>query len=151
MGRNLVIYIDTCVYGRRFDTPQTPKIRAETKAIKAILKKCKVGGHRIVGSVFVSIEIGQITDAALRATVKTYFDEIGAELVSTATVIARANFFTAQGCGTMDARHLATAEAAGADFLLTVDKAFARICTEKNLSNVKVINPTDLINGEYLK
>jgi hypothetical protein len=149
MERNLVIYLDTCIYGRPFDRQTLPEVRAEAKAIKAILKKCKAGGHRIIGSVFVTIEIGKIADPALRADIEAYFNEIGTELVGTAT--ARAGVFTAQGCGEVDARHLAIAEAAGADFLLTVDKVFARICTERNLSKVKVMNPIDFVNGGYLK
>jgi len=51
----------------------------------------------------------------------------------------------------MDARHLATAEGAGADFLLTVDTDFIRKCNKLNLTIVGVINPTNFIKGGYLK
>ncbi len=41
----------------------------------------------------------------------------------------------------MDSFHLAAAEAAHADYLLTVDKDFLKICSRSNFAKVKVINP----------
>jgi predicted nucleotidyltransferase len=49
--------------------------------------------------------------------------------------------FIKNGLGVMDSYHLAAAEAAGADVLITVDKDFERISTNKKLSRVIVINP----------
>jgi predicted nucleic acid-binding protein len=63
----------------------------------------------------------------------------------------RADVLEAVGLGKLDAAHLAIAEATGAGFLLTVDKAFARMCTERNLSKIKVMNPFEFVNGGYLK
>jgi len=45
----------------------------------------------------------------------------------------------------MDSQHLALAEATGVDFLLTTDGPFVRICAEKNLSDVSVINPLNFL------
>jgi predicted nucleic acid-binding protein len=47
------------------------------------------------------------------------------------------------GLKPMDARHLAAAEAAGADFLLTTDEKFIKRCAKNNLTAVKVIDPLD--------
>jgi predicted nucleic acid-binding protein len=152
MGRNLVIYPDTCFYGRPFDTPQTPKIRAEADAIDAIFKGGERGELWIIGSAAVTTEIGNIADPTLRAAIEAlYYKAINKEIRLPAQGTKRALVFEAQGCGKMDARHLAIAEAGGADFLLTVDKVFARVCTERNLSKVKVMNPFDFVNGGNLK
>jgi len=43
----------------------------------------------------------------------------------------------------MDAAHLASAEAANTDYLLTVDKDFIKKCARTNITAVKVINPLD--------
>jgi predicted nucleic acid-binding protein len=152
MGRKMIIYLDTCCYGRRFDAPPNAKTRAEAKAVKAILKKCKTGGHRIIGSEALIAEFVDIADDAKRNDIEAfYYTAITDEVEITDNCRNRAATLTATtSLGKMDAAHLAIAEAAGVDFLLTVDKAFARICTERNLSKVKVMNPFDFVNGGYL-
>jgi predicted nucleic acid-binding protein len=47
----------------------------------------------------------------------------------------------AEGLGEMDSYHLAIAETAGADVLLTTDDPFIKVCARKRLSRVRVINP----------
>jgi predicted nucleic acid-binding protein len=146
----MIIYIDTCCYGRPFDRPRTPEIRAEAKAIDAIITTCKTGGHRIIGSAIVSFEIAQIPNADVREKIETYYNGAIAESVPVATGRGRADFFEAHGVGEMDAAHLATAEDAGVDFLLTVDADFIRKCNQNKLSTAIVINPLYFLNGGYL-
>jgi len=146
----MIIYPDTCFYGRPFDRPQTPEIRAEVDAIRTIINRCKISRYRLISSAFVSYEIGKIPNATAREVVEAYYYEIDAEPVPIALGHPRAAFFNMLGLGEMDAAHLATAESADADFLLTVDKAFIRICTKKNLSKVKVMNPLIFLNGGFI-
>ena len=47
------------------------------------------------------------------------------------------------GLKAMDAAHLAAAEAAKADYLLTTDEKFMRKCQNRNITAVKVIDPID--------
>jgi len=104
------------------------------------------------GSKAVSFEIEQIPNAAKRADIETlYRKSIQSEATLTPEGAKRAQYLKAQGLGAMDARHLATAEEIGADFLLTVDTDFIRKCNDLNLTIVGVMNPTNLINGGYLK
>ncbi|GBU20244.1 hypothetical protein R80B4_00120 [Fibrobacteres bacterium R8-0-B4] len=150
MERKLTIYPDTCFFGRPFDQPVTPDILVECGAIRAIINRCRAGGHKIITSAFVSYEIGQIPNITVREVIETYYSGIELETVPIAPGHPRAAFFNAQGLGKMDAAHLATAESAGADFLLTVDKAFIRICAKKNLSKVNVMNPLTFLNGGFI-
>jgi len=50
MNRKLMIYLDTCIWGRSFDNMASPEVRADVAAIKTIIYKCKQGGHIIIGS-----------------------------------------------------------------------------------------------------
>jgi predicted nucleic acid-binding protein len=149
----MIIYPDTCIYGRPFDAPPNAKTRAEAKAIKTILKKCKTGGHRIIGSEALIAEFVDIADDAKRNNIEAfYYTTITDEVENTDNCRNRAaTLTTAANLGKMDAAHLAIAEAAGADFLLTVDKAFIKKCNILNLTAVKVMNPTIFVNGGYLK
>jgi len=148
----MIIYLDTCIYGRIFDWPSLPEVRAEAAAIKNILYKCKSGRHHIIGSQAVYSEIGQISDFALQTAIDAIYKKTAnEEFPITGEGIKRAQYLEIQGLGAMDARHLATAESAGADFLLTVDTDFIRKCNKLNLTIVGVINPTNFIKGGYLK
>jgi len=150
--QKLIIYLDTCIYGRVFDWPQTPEIRAEVDAISAIIAKCKKGGHQISGSALVSYEIGQIPDAVAREKIATYYYSIITDVADvTAQDYLRANVLAATaGLGILDSQHLATAESAGVGFLLTVDAKFIKRCNNRNLTTVKVMNPLNFLNGGYL-
>jgi predicted nucleic acid-binding protein len=135
------IYLDTCCYGRRFDGQAASGVREETEAIKAVIKRHITGSFLIIGSAAVSSEIGRVPDAAKRERIEAYYRKFVTEDIPTAPARARAAFFMAEGLGEMDSVHLATAESAGADVLLTTDYDFIKICAKKNLSKVKVINP----------
>jgi len=65
-----MIFLDTCIYGRSFDRPQTPEILADVAAIRTIINKCRQGGHLIVGSPMISFEIGKISNAEIRANIE---------------------------------------------------------------------------------
>jgi hypothetical protein len=152
MGRKLVIYLDTCIYGRSFDRPVLPEIRVEAAAINAIFKKRERGELRIIGSAIVSFEIGQIIDAAKRKTIDAYYRKFITETATpTLRIKKTVGVLMAAGLGDMDATHLAIAGDAGAGFLLTVDVKFIKKCNNLNLSTVKVMNPKDFVNGGYLK
>jgi len=152
MNRKLMIYLDTCIWGRFFDNMASPEVRADVAAIKNILYKCRHGGHIIVGSKTVLAEIGKISNATIRVDIEAlYRKSIQGEATLTADGIKRTQYLETQGLGAMDAQHLATAESVGADFLLTVDKFFIKRCNDLNLTIVGVMNPTNFINGGYLK
>jgi len=138
----LTVYLDNCCYYRLFDDDTQPKIRAEAAKIRDIIRHRLDGKYIIIGSGFVVEEMGKTRDAALRIAVEALYNRtIAGSVETSAQYIERALYLERYGLGAMDAQHLATAEGAGADFLLTVDKDFIRICTEKKLTTVKVINP----------
>jgi len=105
-------------------------------------------GHRIIGSAVVLSELDDIRNAKKRDAIEEfYFDTVDGNVELTEQGLARAMFLEAAGLGTTDALHLAAAEAAGVDVLLTTDVDFIRICKQKNLSDVKVINPLIFLSG----
>jgi hypothetical protein len=136
----MIIYLDTCCYGRPSDDQDQFKIVVETAAIMAITEMCRIAGHCIVGSAFVTSEIWENPDIIKRNDTKVFFDEISNKYVTNLNEV-RAQELQTKGLRKMDSYHLAVAEFAGVDVLLTTDKDFIRICAKHNLSHVKVINP----------
>jgi predicted nucleic acid-binding protein len=88
--------------------------------------------------------MGKIRDVQKRnAIIRLYKNTIVDEVELSEKGLIRAHVLHLKGLGFMDSHHLIAAETAGAGSLLTTDKAFIRICKERNLSRVNVINPLD--------
>lgn len=139
----LKVYLDNCCYGRRFDRKTNLKVKMEAVKIRKIIKNRIKGGYVIIGSFAVEYEINQIAHNKKRtATEKHYKKAIaGHKIELSPPIITRARELESKGLREMDSFHLAAAEAAGADVLITTDADFIRICAKKYLTTIKVINP----------
>jgi predicted nucleic acid-binding protein len=138
------VYLDNCCNSRLFDDDTQPKVKAQAAKIRHIINNRIKGGYIIIGSFAGETEIGQIPDDGKRREAEqSYKESIDETVKLSAQIIARAQKLESMGLGAMDARHLAAAEAAGAGFLLTTDEKFIRKCQNRNLTAVKVINPTE--------
>lgn len=139
------IYLDTCCYGRPFDDKTQRAIEDEADAVMTAIDVCQIIGHVIVGSMVVTHELGKIRDANKRADVETFFkNTIDNFFVVSNSEHTRAAALHTQGLGAMDALHLAAAEAAGVDILLTTDKDFLKIAAQIK-TPVKVMNPLNFL------
>jgi len=139
-----IVYLDNCCNSRLFDDDTQPKVKAEAAKIRRIIDNRIKGGYTIMGSFAVEAEIRQITDDEKRRIAREQYEiAIDDEVELSAQIIKRAAKLNLMGLGDMDSFHLAAAEAAGADFLLTTDEKFIRKCKNRNLTVVNVINPLD--------
>jgi predicted nucleic acid-binding protein len=121
-----------------------PNTIAEAAKIRAIINNRFIDGYVLIGGFAVSIEIGNNPDNVTRMASKRLYDEVIIdEVKKSAQIIVRATELESMGLGPMDARHLAAAEEAGADYLVTVDTDFIKKCARPNITAVKVINPLD--------
>jgi len=142
MNRKLIIYFDNCIYSRIFDGKKSPTITAEAARIRGIVRKGLSGKYIIIGGGIVTTEMGRNPDVKKRrAAERLYKRIVSGEVILSARGMARAKELQSKGLKTMDARHLASAEATKADYLLTVDKDFINKCSQPNFTTVKVINP----------
>jgi len=118
----------------------------EALAVISAVDTCKIAGYCIIGSVVVWDELNAIREVEKREAVKSYYvNAIDRRAPLNKTDIIRAQALQARGLGSKDSMHLAVAESAGADVLLTVDDDFEGISTRKSLSVVRVINPLNFI------
>jgi predicted nucleic acid-binding protein len=142
--RDEKVYFDTCTISRLFDAIKPPNVEAEAEKIQEIIDNLVLGGYAIIGSAVVIFEIRQIKDDERREATEEVYNSTGADDTPLSEQSrARAQELRSKGLKLMDAAHLAAAEAAGADYLLTTDADFIKICARKNLSKVRVINPLD--------
>jgi hypothetical protein len=144
LSRWTIVYLDNCCYSRLTDKDALPDTIAEAAKIRTIIDNRFIGGYIIIGGFAVSIEMGNNRNDAKRTASQRLYDKIITyDVQKTAQIIARATKLESMKFGPMDARHLAAAEAAQADYLLTVDKDFIAKCAKSNITAVKVINPLD--------
>jgi len=142
--RLIIIYLDNCCYSRLTDGDAQLNMIAEAAKIQTIIDNRFFGGYMIVGSRVVTAEMEKNRNAVKRdKSERVYRGAIAGEVSISAEVIARAQELESKGLRPMDARHLAAAEAAMADYLLTTDLRFIKKCGKPNFTTVRVINPLD--------
>jgi predicted nucleic acid-binding protein len=140
----IIIYLDNCCYSRLTDEDSQLNTIAEAAKIQTIIDNRFFGGYMIVGSRAVTAEMGNNPNVVKRdKSEMLYRGTIVGEVRISAQVIARAQELESKGLRPMDARHLAAAEAARADYLLTTDLRFIKKCGKPNITTVRVINPLD--------
>lgn len=121
-----LIYFDTCSLNRPFDDQRQQRVRSETSAVLSILERVAAGEWALVGSAALDAEAFEISDPDRRSHVLAYLALGTVRVPAGGTQIMRAQALTARGFDIMDAVHIASAESARANVLLTTDDAMRR-------------------------
>jgi hypothetical protein len=148
--RIVKIYFDTCCYGRPWDGQDLASIIAEANAIETIIDWRHINGYIIIGSPVLDAEILKNPNTKDRDAIMSFYRDARDDYAYlTATDRRRAQTFQTAGLKVNDSYHLAVAEAANVDVLLTVDIPFLRVVNSKNICKVKVMNPLDFVSKFY--
>jgi predicted nucleic acid-binding protein len=138
------IYLDVCCLNRPFNDQTQDRIRLEATAVLTVLERVGYGQLLLIGSTVIQAEIDRNRDQELKARLQklaetaTEFIPVGEEQVQ------RANDLQGLGFHFFDALHIACAEAAGADILLTTDGRLLRLALRVRAKlTVRVANPAD--------
>lgn len=136
------LYLDACCLNRLTDDQTQVRIRQEAEAVERILRRMQAGEILWISSDALADEIDRNPDVERRLE-NTALLAIASELVEVSDAIARrAADLHAVGYGIYDALHLACAEAAEADGLLTTDDRFLRKASRRDGGPlVAVLNP----------
>lgn len=148
----LRLYLDTCCLNRPFDDQSQERVRAESRAVLLILANVVRGSWELIGSEVVDQEIAKIRDLGLRRRVRRLARPRTAHVVVERDHTLRGTTLEALGFSTFDALHIACAEAAGADVLLTTDDAMLRRSRRvRSAMHVRVANPATWLHEEGWK
>ena len=134
------VYLDVCCLNRPFDDLTQERVQFESDAILLILSRCQTGKWTLVSSEAVDLEINKIRNADKSKKILALLSVTGEKLVLSEAAIARSSELQKHGIKPMDSLHLAVAEIAKVDVLLTTDDAFLRAASRINL-NITVANP----------
>jgi hypothetical protein len=112
----------------------------EAEAILAILKLCYDRDWVLVSSDVVDMEITDIKDVSKRNKIAEFCELAQEKVFATEATASRANELQALGFKALDSFHIALAESADVNVLLSTDDKMVKLSKRLNL-NIKVKNP----------
>ncbi len=138
------IYFDTCALNRLNDTPSHPRIRDEAEAVLEIIRLISEGRLKWSASEILAAEISRNPNEEKREETSALLQHAGPLAPASTLAWARSRDLVVLGYGALDALHLASAEQAAVDVLLTTDDRFLR-AAERGVGKpaVRVRNPVD--------
>jgi predicted nucleic acid-binding protein len=134
------IYLNTSALNRPFDDLGAERVRREAEAVLGVIQAIEHGRVVMIASEYLEFEVGQDPDLERVEKVRTCLD-LADEFVSTsASIIDRARDLERRGLRGLDALHLASAEAARSDLLVTTDDRFLK--RGRHAGSVRVVSPS---------
>ena len=138
------LYFDVSCLNRPFDDQNQTRIRIETAAITLIFERIDAGLWRQVSSEMAVIEIDAIADVDRRNRVLVLLPEFETIIRLSEATFQRAAELEAFGFKPADAVHVAAAEQAKVDVLLSCDDRLCRLAQRYRRDlQVEVTNPVD--------
>lgn len=139
------VYLDNCCYNRLLDDRSYSRIYYERNSVMLILELAESGEFDLVGSEMLVREIADTRDAYRRSVLQMIYGLCRNEIQVNDAILNRAEEIRHNSSiKYKDSIHLACAEAAGADVLVTTDEKFM-----KNASRIKIFTRV-LTPGEWL-
>lgn len=139
------VYLDTSIYNRPFDDQTQPKIFLETQAVILILQMVEARLVELVSSSVLEYENSRNSFLLNQQTMEQYLQMAIMKQEVNEAIRQRAEQLEQQGVKSIDALHVACAEASNCDYLITCDKRLINRCRGLSL---QVINPNNFIVEE---
>ena len=140
----MTIYLNVSCLGRPFDDQRQARVRLEAEAVTLIFQRIDERQWSYVSSEIAEIEVAAIPDRQDRRAVKALLPDAGDIIQLTSPMFERAEQLQGLGFKAADALHVAAAEAAGADVLLSCDDRFCRLGRRhRSKLDVRVVNPLE--------
>lgn len=115
------VYLDLCCLNRPFDDQHQARVRLEAEAVLGLIELARRDDLKWIGSDILDLESSRNPDADRRRRVETLLSCSTSKVVAGQRERQRGRELEAVGFAAFDALHLACAESAGAEVLLTTD------------------------------
>jgi hypothetical protein len=135
-------YLDRCCLNRPFDDQHQPRVRLEAEAVLGLIQLASLGELRWTGSDVLELESSRNPDVDKRSEVEVLLSMATSKVAAATQERQRGREIQALGFGAFDALHIACAESAAVDVLLTTDdRLWRRAQRETGKLAVRVENP----------
>ena len=136
----MLLYLDLNCFNRPFDDQNQARIAQETAAVFAVLQRIVDGVDHLAWSGILDFENAQHPLVDRRGEIARWAHRAVMHIAVTPPIAARAHELTATGFRALDAAHLACAEVATCDRVLTCDDQMLRTARRVRVG-VQVQNP----------
>lgn len=139
------IYLDNCCYNRPFDDQTQERIYLESESILVVLKRGQQNIDTIVGSAILDLEINRMSDERKKQKVKELYKIATIYNPYSEKILRRSKEIMEQSkIRPFDSLHIASAEIAEANVMLTTDDKLEKIAAKLRLK-VKISNPLKFV------
>ncbi|HEX3527709.1 MAG TPA: PIN domain-containing protein [Thermoanaerobaculia bacterium] len=139
------VYLDLCSIQRPLDTKSNPRISVEAEAVLGLLALCLAGQLDLVSSEALVFEAENNPYPVRKQYALEVLSTAKIHIGLDAQIEERARALQSVGIKPLDALHLASAEAAQADYFCTCDDRLLRRAQAAAKSQAKIVSPLDLI------
>jgi predicted nucleic acid-binding protein len=143
----VLLYLDLNCLNRPFDDQSQDRIARETAAIFSALQRIIDGIDQLAWSAIMGFENAQHPLVDRRTEIARWAQRAVANIAISEQVSARARALTEAGFGALDAAHVACAEAAACDCMLTCDDRLIWVARRVQLA-VRVQNPVEYVEEQ---
>ena len=127
---------------RPFDEQTDERVILETEAILGIIDHCETDNDWcFFSSDVLDDEISRIVHPIKKQKLLALYHSASTHIAINDTIIEQAKMYEQYGLCPFDSLHLACAEYARADVLLTTDKKFVRHANQSTILQTRVANP----------
>ncbi len=135
------IYLDNCCYNRIFDDRSNSQIYFERNSVMLILELIEKASVELVGSEMLIKEMNEVNDSYKKFLLQMMYGLCSEEIRVNSAILDRAEEIRhSSNIKYKDSIHLACAEAAKADALLTTDKKFINNAKRIRIGT-RIMNP----------
>jgi hypothetical protein len=140
------LYLDVCTLNRPYDDPAIDRNRLEAEAVIIILGRIRQRRHDMISSDIVEREIAACPDFEKAELVRETLRLAKTRIEVGDPELDRWDELKNAGFGDLDALHIACAEVADCDLLLTTDdKLIKRAQARSRMLRVRVMNPLTFV------
>lgn len=137
----MIIYLDNCCYNRPFDDQTQERIHLESEVILTVLKMGQMKKIIIVGSEILELEMKRMQDEDKKRKVLDLYGIADMHILYSEKIKKRSvEIMSVSQIRTFDSLHIAAAEEANAEILLTTDDKFEKMAEKLEL-RTRVVNP----------
>jgi len=143
-----VMYLDLCCLKRPFDDGRAERIRREAETVAAIMAMAENGEVDLVHSGAHDLENDRNPREERRLTIRSWLQAAAIHMKTNPAINARGSQLSALGFRTLDALHLAFAEAAAARWFVTTDDRLVKLGTRHRQQLIVEVVGADRIRRE---
>jgi len=144
-GNSIVlVYVDANCFNRPFDDQKQARVQRETEAVFRLLERIERGLDQLTWSPALTFELSAHPEAEIRAQLLTWSNHAAVTALASESSRKRAEALVQHGWKALDAAHIAFAEAAGCEVLLTCDDRMRQRSQKLDIL-LRLLNPVEYV------